>query len=246
MESSLICPADCGKSFKTQKGLSSHLTQASSCLWYRAYQKSVPPDTTIDQDDLANVDELMRRHVEGDVDITGEDAAALVQELEEENNPFHFVPLEEVPPTGVAGPGPSTQAYRDRLADRQLGGKVRELDDGDLSMFEVEHQDGGAVIRMDDSLHARWRVAHSLPLEDIPMDGSTEPVNIYSPFASEMDWRVAEWVVKEDVGHNSFNRFLQIPGVSCYSFLLEPTNTHCRLLKNLDFHIKISKLSIRL
>ena len=213
MESSLICPADCRKSFKTQKGLGSHLTQASSCLWYRAYQKSVPLETPIDQDDLANVDELMRRDDEVP-EVSGEEAAEFLQELEEDNNPFHFVPVEEVP-FGVAGPGPSTQAYRDRLADRQLGGKARELDDGDLSMFEVEHSSGGAVIQMDDSLHARWRIAHNLPPEDIVMDGShTGPVNIYAPFASEMDWRVAEWVVKEDVGHNSFNRFLQIPGVS--------------------------------
>lgn len=220
MEISLICPADCGKSFKTQKGLGSHLTQASSCLWYRAYQKSVPLETSVDQDDMTNVDELMRRGDDGGSDMAGEEAAALLQELEEETNPFHFVPVEDVPATGVAGPGPSTQAYRDRLADRQLGGKVRELDDGDLLMFEVEHQDGGAIIRMDDSLHTRWRLAHNLPLEDVPMDGSTGPVNIYAPFASEMDWRVAEWVVKEDVGHNSFNRFLQIPGVStwfCFS-----------------------------
>lgn len=187
METSLICPADCGKSFRSQKGLSSHLTQASSCLWYRAYQKSVPFETTIDQDDLGNVDELMRRDDEGD--LSGEDAGELLQELEEENNPFHFVPLTEIPALGVAGPGPATQAHRDRLADRQLGGKVRELDDGDLSLFEVEHQAGGDIVRMDDSLHARWRTIHNLPCDDVPMDGSsTEPVNVYTPFGSEMDW----------------------------------------------------------
>ncbi|KAE9389078.1 hypothetical protein BT96DRAFT_835447 [Gymnopus androsaceus JB14] len=46
------------------------------------------------------------------------------------------------------------------------------------------------------------------------MDGlSSPPRNIYAPFASEMDWRVAEWVVKDNVGHNSFDRFLHIPGV---------------------------------
>lgn len=107
------------------------------------------------------------------------------------------------------------------MADHQLGAKIRELDEGDLSMFEVEHESGGAVIRMDASLHARWCLAHNLPSEDIPMDGSTGPVNIYAPFASEMDWRVAEWVVKEDVGHNSFNRFLHIPGVSDESFAVK-------------------------
>ncbi|KAE9387634.1 hypothetical protein BT96DRAFT_960358 [Gymnopus androsaceus JB14] len=155
----------------------------------------------------------MRRESEGDPDQDGELVGELLQELEEENNHFHFVPLEPESPVGVAGPGPSTQAHRDRLAERQLGGNVRTLDDGDLLLFEVEHQSEGAVVRMDQSLHDWWRLAHHISF-DVPMDGSSSPPrNIYAPFASEMDWRVAEWVVKNNVGHNSFDRFLQIPGV---------------------------------
>lgn len=214
---SLICPANCGKSFTTQKGLASHLTQAAACLWYRAFEKSVPLDATVDNDELG--DELMRRDIEGELD--GEQVSELLQEFEEENDPFHFVPLDvDEPAVGVAGPGPSTQAHRDSLADRQIGGKVRSLDDSDLTLFEVEHTTGGAVIRMDESLQARWRMVHNLDPVDIPMDGSsTSPVNVYAPFASEMDWRVAEWVVKDNIGHNSFDRLLQIPGVSCNSFM---------------------------
>lgn len=214
---SLICPANCGKSFTTQKGLASHLTQAAACLWYRAFEKSVPLDATVDNDELG--DELMRRDIEGELD--GEQVSELLQEFEEENDPFHFVPLDvDEPAVGVAGPGPSTQAHRDSLADRQIGGKVRSLDDGDLTLFEVEHTTGGAVIRMDESLQARWRMVHNLDPVDIPMDGSsTSPVNFYAPFALEMDWRVAEWVVKDNIGHNSFDHLLQIPGVSCNSFM---------------------------
>lgn len=87
------------------------------------------------------------------------------------------------------------------MADCQIGGRVRALDDGDLSLFEVEHTTGGAVIRMDESLQARWQMVHNLEPVDIPMDGSSNiPVNIYAPFASE-DWRIAEWVVKESGQH---------------------------------------------
>ncbi|KAJ3776370.1 hypothetical protein FB446DRAFT_762900 [Lentinula raphanica] len=35
----------------------------------------------------------------------------------------------------------------------------------------------------------------------------------FAPFASEMDWRIAEWVVKDGIGHKSFDRLLAIPGV---------------------------------
>lgn len=111
------------------------------------------------------------------------------------------------------------------MAERQLGGKVRKLDDGDLSMMVVEHQTGGALIRMDQSLHERWGIAHNLPV-DVAMDGSSSvPENLYAPFASEMDWCIAEWVVKDYIGHNSFNRLLQIPGV-CRMLYLPFRLTH--------------------
>lgn len=234
---SLICPANCGKSFKSQKGLASHLPQASSCAWYRSYEKSVPPEIPIDQEDLPG-NELMCRENEGDPGMVGEEVAELLQELEEENDPFHFVPLDTEPDFGVAGPGPSTQAHRDTLAERQLGGKIRTLDDGDMSLFEEEHKTGGAVVRMDQSLHDRWRLAHNITV-DVPMDGtSNAPGNIYAPFASEMDWRVAEWVVKDNIGHSSFDHFLQIPGVSNWcSQLFCCSNHFFRSRGNLDYHI---------
>lgn len=145
--------------------------------------------------------------------MNDEQAGELLQEFEEDNDAFHFVHVEDEPQIGEAGPGPSTQARRDSMAERQLGGKVRKLDDGDLVMFEVEHKIGGALIRMDQSLHERWGIAHNLPV-DVTMDGSSSAAeNLYAPFASEMDWHIAEWVVKDNIGHNSFNRLLQIPGV---------------------------------
>lgn len=56
---SLICPANCGKSFVTQKGLTSHLTQSSSCSWYHSYSKSASLETQIDHQELG--DEFMQR-----------------------------------------------------------------------------------------------------------------------------------------------------------------------------------------
>ncbi|KAF8868438.1 hypothetical protein CPB84DRAFT_1819214 [Gymnopilus junonius] len=44
------------------------------------------------------------------------------------------------------------------------------------------------------------------------MDDAGAP-NLFAPFASELDWRVAQWAVKDGPGHNAFNRLLEIPGV---------------------------------
>ncbi|KAE9382526.1 hypothetical protein BT96DRAFT_1055474, partial [Gymnopus androsaceus JB14] len=47
------------------------------------------------------------------------------------------------------------------------------------------------------------------------MDGTAPlPNRSFAPFASEMDWRIVEWVVKDGIGHKSFDRLLDIPGVA--------------------------------
>lgn len=214
----ITCPADCGRWFDTDRALNSHLNQARSCLWYRSFQKSAAVDkftAQLEQEDLG--EEFMARDISGDRDlrpeISNDEAGELLQEFQEEHDVFYFVPIQEEPaPLGQAGPGPSTQAYRDSLANRQLGAKVRTFPTEDLSMFEVEHPTGGSRIRMDESLYERWRASHDFS-DDSPMDGSDKS-NIYAPFASEMDWRIADWVVKDNIGHNSLNRLLAIPGVS--------------------------------
>jgi hypothetical protein len=39
--------------------------------------------------------------------------------------------------------------------------------------------------------------------------------NIWAPFKSELDWRLARWAKKRGPGSNSFTELLDIPGVSC-------------------------------
>ena len=35
----------------------------------------------------------------------------------------------------------------------------------------------------------------------------------FHPFHSELDWNIAQWVVKDGPGNNAFDRLLKIPGV---------------------------------
>ncbi|KAE9389583.1 hypothetical protein BT96DRAFT_759619, partial [Gymnopus androsaceus JB14] len=35
----------------------------------------------------------------------------------------------------------------------------------------------------------------------------------YHPFSSRLDWEIAQWAVKEKIGHGSLNRLLAIPEV---------------------------------
>ncbi|KAF8220074.1 hypothetical protein L208DRAFT_993760, partial [Tricholoma matsutake] len=91
-------------------------------------------------------------------------------------------------------------------------------DEDDDERHEEEDVGAGKVIRMDECLCDRW---HQLFREqdgdgDVVIcddDGATTDKDNYAPFISEVGWRVAQWMVKDGIGHKSFDRFLAIPGV---------------------------------
>lgn len=77
---------------------------------------------------------------------------------------------------------------------------------------------------MDHTLLERWKAIfeeenfeEECDEEDVRMslgeakDGDGNP---FWPFASELDWRVARWVVTDSPGHKATDRLLEIPGVS--------------------------------
>ena len=71
---------------------------------------------------------------------------------------------------------------------------------------------------MDEHLHQRWKALFGndseVEDEDNRMDDGDQPsINPYAPFASELEWRVARWAVKDGIGHKSLDRLLAIPGV---------------------------------
>ena len=83
----------------------------------------------------------------------------------------------------------------------------------------LEDDDDQRVVQIDEEAGRIYR--HNPPPRpcqvdkdgDSLMDNSGER-NPFFPFASELDWRVARWAVKDGPGHNAFNRVLEIPGVS--------------------------------
>ncbi|RDB30888.1 hypothetical protein Hypma_004899 [Hypsizygus marmoreus] len=137
-----------------------------------------------------------------------EDPGYMSDDLDDDDM-YHFIPMEPEPGEGEAGPGPST--HRNRRQDAIY----RSLDDDDDARVTDEHPSAGRCIQMDKHLHDKYRQLFGHGSEDkdgdILMDG-TEP-NSYAPFASELDWRVAQWAIKDSPGHAAFDRLLDIPGV---------------------------------
>lgn len=144
-------------------------------------------------------------HLVADWDARDDDAFHFLEDLVEEE--------EEMVEIGAAGPGPSTREHRTQRFQNRFQAFV--LDEQDDTRFEVPHQSAGKVIRMNPSLYEQWRELFQNDNMDVDHPSSSESgsVNPYSPFASELDWRVARWAIKDGIGHKSFDRLLAIPGV---------------------------------
>jgi len=70
------------------------------------------------------------------------------------------------------------------------------------------HETAGAVIAdgVQPDIRERWE-----RLSSKKTDRSTD--TDYAPFSSQLDWEIAQWAVRENIGQGSLNRLLAIPGV---------------------------------
>jgi hypothetical protein len=111
--------------------------------------------------------------------------------------------------------------------------------DEDNSRIVNSHPTAGKVIRMNDNLHAKWKRSFGLATDsngDIEM-GGPDSSSAFAPFASELDWQIAEWVIKDGPGHKAFDRLLNIPGVSFFLFALKRCNALSRFETDLGYCI---------
>jgi hypothetical protein len=217
MDEDFNCPV-CDKSFRTTKARNTHLSTAANCSWYRHGKFKATHDTAFQRRDDFCVYDLGQNAAQPRLSIDDFSPEDAVGQMGQDAHPgdyedfFHFIGGAETPSNpgiGEAGPGPSTATHRQ--ASHRL------LDDEDDIRVEIIHPTAGRVIRMKETLHEVWRERFgTIDGEgDVVMSDSKE--NLYAPFASELDWKIANWMVKENLGHGAFDRLLEIPGV-CYLF----------------------------
>lgn len=207
-----ICPA-CGHWFKTQQGMHSHLRQSCRCSWYRKGKNPEESHRLEKESPVAADDEGGEVLLEDDDEELPGD---VVEDFYEENV-FQFINIPAPVEIGEAGPS-TLPASCHRTTSRLLND-----DDDDERVTDV-HSTAGRVIRMDDTLHQKWEKFFGKDKDgdgDVDMEGGEREEVDYTPFASEMDWRIARWVVKENPGHKAFDRLLAIPGVSILLLLLQ-------------------------
>ncbi|KAH9910235.1 uncharacterized protein B0H18DRAFT_823376, partial [Fomitopsis serialis] len=193
------CPA-CDRPFRTAQGMMAHLSSAKSCKWYRKGKNPVPHDRLVPE-----VVEQVHAVIQDSSDADEEPLD--FHDIMENRDLFRFVL-----PTSTVDDGPNGD---------------QALDDDEDTRVEDEDPRAGRVIRMEETVVDTWKAyfGEDVEQEDPPEDAmdvdgvgvdeqaAKDPNLKWKPFASELDWRVAMWAVREDVGQNSLNRFLLIPGV---------------------------------
>lgn len=203
------CPALCGRFFKSIGGLNSHLSSSKSCRWYVAERLHELDDTfQPDNETEATEEDFPDYDPQLDPEIT------ILQNFQELLDEFVLIPDppwmdsdNPVPQEGEAGPGPQTALYRKRmLAMKDI------LEEDDDERFTEEDLNSARILRYEQT----WQQAAARtqdPDGDANMVAEDEDPRFH-PFSSELDWRIANWAIKDGPGHNAFNRLLDIPGVS--------------------------------
>ncbi|KAG1800739.1 uncharacterized protein HD556DRAFT_1438739 [Suillus plorans] len=112
--------------------------------------------------------------------------------------------------------GPS-HGYRTTVEDAEEDDELRnEVDE----RVKEENTTAGASIRLVETLHECWRRNFGpekdrngdINMLDISSELEAEDGK-FAPFNSELDWRIARWVIQDGIGHKSFDRLMVIPGV---------------------------------
>jgi hypothetical protein len=204
------CEANCGRYFISIKSMNSHLTSAKSCSWYEKARLrdlgdndmvDVVPSSTSIAPDLQ-----VHHHV---VDQEWQDYDPQQDpDVDMEFGPYgdelQFIPaeskeiLEEIQP----------ETSEDTIFQGTASSRHSILDDDNDERIIIVDEDAGRIFRKErPPSYAQDGDGDALMEED----GGQ---NLFAPFSSELDWRVAHWAVKDGPGHNALNRFLEIPGVS--------------------------------
>jgi hypothetical protein len=208
-----ICPA-CHKRMKTARGVQSHLGSARSCSWYKKgklKELSMPgqfEEVVLSQDVPLLEDDFLHA-------TDSDEAADDNIEPHEVMDDFHEQIFELIPAEGFDLDAPSPSLPRPRRTSNSLA-----PEDEDDDRLVVEHPTAGRHIRIVPTLHERWKKLFGGSMEseedervDSDVDMDDEQEDKFSPFASELDWRIAKWAVQEGIGHKSFDRLMSIPGV---------------------------------
>src|SRR6267154_1953883 len=130
---------------------------------------------------------------------------------------FHEELYELIPGADWNAPGPSRYPSPSAI-HHYLAPSAHRAENEDERVV-IQHPTAGHVIRIVPTLHEKWKKQFGGDMkgedQDVDMDALEGGAGAkFVPFASELDWCIANWAIRDGIGHKSFNRLMSIPGVS--------------------------------
>ena len=193
------CEAKCGRYFNSIKSMNLHLTSAKSCSWF-----TIARLRDLGVNDMEDAEDFQVHQHVGEREW---------QEYDPQQDPdvaMEFGPYEDELQFLRVEAKEISEENQPQTAEKTIShhSKHTVLDDEEDERIIIVDEDAGRIFRKEPPpSYTQDRDGDELMEED------GEP-NPFAPFSSELDWRVAHWAVKDGPGHNAFNRFLEIPGVS--------------------------------
>ncbi|PPQ97258.1 hypothetical protein CVT26_000650 [Gymnopilus dilepis] len=215
------CEAGCGRRFATVGSMHKHLlTTKKKC---GGYLQGKLRDLGLHDADIPTAFDLgPEEDLEDDWDQSEEAPYEpfIFDFLNPGINEFHFMPPSDCEESSedeemedgnaLAGPGPSTAAFSLlQGADKAPARNETVFTDQADERYIVWTEGAGQILRK--VAPPTYMPAEVLDAQgDVDMNTDRSP---FFPFSSELDWRVAQWAVKDGPGQNAFDRLLEVPGV---------------------------------
>lgn len=181
------CPV-CLNTFRSISGKETHLSQAKSCQWYCLQElQNLVQDLPVVQTEL-------------EPEITASDSSA---SGDEEDYYMNYMTVNDIPNYHALIPEQRNGEEEYETEALPVHQPPRVLDDDNDAQYVETHPTAGKI------------VGKSTDSEGDTVMGNDEEGG-FAPFSSELDWKIAEWAVKDSIGHNSLDRLLAIPGVCLF------------------------------
>jgi hypothetical protein len=224
-----------------------HLSSAQSCQWYLAEKFRTWNEEDDDKgptfppadEDYGGIFDKGDNHDDHDENNL-RNLHSVISQLNLGPEETVFIPhitadlTAESEPTSSSSAGPAPQD----ASIRRAALSNHTLDDESDERVTVTHKNAGVVRR-----HVSPPV-HSFRDNDgdTAMEGADQAAaQPYHPFHSDLDWRVAQWAIKDSPGQNALDRLLAVPGVSLVlQYFDNPHRDARRSWKNLGFHSTMS------
>jgi hypothetical protein len=190
--------------------------QAKGCLWYRkgklrdlgnpgTFEPAVIPNTMVWE--------------EQDVEVGQPEEERDECEPDEVSDTWHQGLFDLIPVQPLPNPVPSRDDHEVGSEALIAGPSNRVQDVEEGRWVVVEHRTAGAIVREGEmEIQCWWRYILRLGQPTLDGDGDVEMLDgapdRFSPFTSEIEWRVSQWAIQDGIGQRSLDRLLSIPGVS--------------------------------